>query len=497
MVGFDLVLLMRCVMKIRMSFLALSIAISFSYSMGAYASNNHIYLDNQIKPNLMTSSKPTYIKLAAVHFLSQNTHSFNKNLEFGCREGFIRGDSGSGCVPNPCDGFPYASKPLTEMCSKSSACLSGDTPKYSCTCNEGWKQQTDGSCLQNTCATNVYPYSAEPSSNLGNIITCKSGTNTLYGYSACNSGWYLNSGKCVENPCDGYTSSTAAITGCSATNSCQKGTNKLYTCMGCYTGYSLSGGSCSKTCTYTATALPTNCANADSCVLGSAAGNKTYYAAACSTCNTGYALSNTGKCSQYTVGDVVYHNGTAIGVVFYVSGAQVRAVALNGINSSGQASATPRMNWSTTGYGEYDKVSGYDVTDLANITSEATAKSDMNGKSNTQKMLAYTTATGNKTTAGTACSLYAPTACTTGSFCAKGNWYLPALGELTTIYNNLTKIQNAISSAGGTSLPCGNGECLLSSNEYGGGLGWVIYLGDGGYSHGNNPKNMVRPVLQF
>ena len=116
----------------------------------------------------------------------------------------------------------------------------------------------------------------------------------------CNLGWYTSGASCIENDCTEFTSATSSITGCSSFSSCLSGTKTTYKCDSCYTGYDVVNGVCSKTCTYTATAKPSNCATATgSCQRGSASGTKTYYSSSCSTCNYGWTVSS-GSCVENT-----------------------------------------------------------------------------------------------------------------------------------------------------------------------------------------------------
>lgn len=121
---------------------------------------------------------------------------------------------------------------------------------------------------------------------------------------------------------------------------------------------------------------------------------------------------------------------------------------------------------------------------------------DINGKNNTNIILTYASANNTTTQAATATSLYYPSICTSGTFCGKGEWYLPAMGELITIYNNLNTIDNAFSKAGGRKLNQGN--YYWSSNEQNAGNAWGYGFYFGNISH--NLKNnyfYVRPVLAF
>lgn len=67
---------------------------------------------------------------------------------------------------------------------------------YKCTgCNDGW-DLSSGSCNAHVCDANAFPYTSQPDSAAGTIVTCKSGTATKYGYSSCNVLWEKNYGYC-------------------------------------------------------------------------------------------------------------------------------------------------------------------------------------------------------------------------------------------------------------------------------------------------------------
>ena len=218
-------------------------------------------------------------------------------------------------------------------------------------------------------------------------------------------------------------------------------------------------------------------------------------------CNVGYRYES-GHCVRYScntphtclVGDVYLHDNEPIGVVFFDDGTVTKIVALNDVNAEGEDSDNEGgIHWSTSSSGTYS----YDVTGLTNISSESAAIADMDGKSNTSAILSYIASKGYIAEAATATSLYAPSTCKgTGVFCDVGNWYLPALGESYTVYNNLSNIQNSISKAGGTQIS--TSDFYWSSTEYYSANAWALYFFNGyRLTDSKYARDYVRPVLSF
>ena len=208
-------------------------------------------------------------------------------------------------------------------------------------------------------------------------------------------------------------------------------------------------------------------------------------------CNSGYTYQSGDCVRRYNIGDIYYYNNTAIGIVFYDDGETIKIVALTDINASGQASSATRLYWSTDKTGNYS----YDVDGLTNFDSESTAIKDMDGKSNTQKILSYIKSKGYTAQAATATSKYAPSVCANGSICGAGEWYLPALGELVTLYDNRSTINSKLSSAGGEEIVM---SYYWSSTE-----GWsasdsawpIDFLKGVGWDQYKYGAHYVRPVL--
>ena len=182
-----------------------------------------------------------------------------------------------------------------------------------------------------------------------------------------------------------------------------------------------------------------------------------------------------------TIGDVLYDdkscavdinnldpNRTPIGVVFDVS----RKLAI----SLEQGSS---LQWAR---------SSDDIPGLTNYMSGAEAQGDYNGKSNTSMIIAHGDSNGYETKAADYAYNYSTTAT------KKGDWYLPAGGELYLIYNNKTTLNNSLSKVGGTQLSYYH----WLSSEYNGDNAWTLNFDDGNwYRYGKTGFNYVRPVLAY
>lgn len=209
-------------------------------------------------------------------------------------------------------------------------------------------------------------------------------------------------------------------------------------------------------------------------------------------CNEGFAEENgicvksakLGKCSGFakncSIGDIIYSNGTCspeimtgkkpIAVVVYISE-----------NSCGQAMALKNLT-NTAWANQYAE-----TPELAYYTEMTKAATDFASCENTKKIIS----TGNATTFPAAWAAYEYS--TEGT--KAGDWCLPAAGIFTSIYNNLTKINNSFVNAGGNKFSSN----LYSSTRYDKYRIWYssptgsLY----GISHVNMTTNPIRPVIEF
>lgn len=175
--------------------------------------------------------------------------------------------------------------------------------KQSYGCNEGWNL-VGSKCVKNNCSSTTYPFSIRPENGAGTIISCKSGNDTVYGYSACNNGWTLNGGDCVINSCEGYPYSTKPDTAAGTIASCKSGVNDSYAYISCNNGWSLSSGRCEKQACdgYPYSSSPDSSigtVSGTTCKSGS--DTKYKYA----SCKTGWDLEN-GACVVHVCDNTIY-----------------------------------------------------------------------------------------------------------------------------------------------------------------------------------------------
>ena len=161
---------------------------------------------------------------------------------------------------------------------------------------------------------------------------------------------------------------------------------------------------------------------------------------------------------------------TPIGVVSYISGS--KRIAINLVHTS--------MAWSSS----YTDISG-----IPNYSSSPHTI-DFNGKSNTAAWVSHY---------GSSVTNYAPGYCynftTTGT--SKGQWYLPAQGELyASVWTNKSTVNAGLSAAGGTSIQNG---WHWSSSEYNDNNAWEVNAYNGAVTSINksNYSIYVRCVLAF
>jgi len=181
-------------------------------------------------------------------------------------------------------------------------------------------------------------------------------------------------------------------------------------------------------------------------------------------CEEGYTEEN-GACvvedTCKAVGDILYNDlecydtapsgKTAIGVVFDTT--NKLAIGLTETSSA--------VRWWN---------SNVDVSGLENCSDSSTVRTTCgaSGKTNSAALVA----------AGYTNASYAAGYCynrTTGGL-AKGDWFLPSIKELNTIYTNKSTISSAITSIGGTDI---SSSVYWSSAEYGSGYVWLLNMVDG------------------
>ena len=196
---------------------------------------------------------------------------------------------------------------------------------------------------------------------------------------------------------------------------------------------------------------------------------------------TDFAYNNGGTVVTCKIGDILYsdkkcYSGgvqsgkTPIGVVFDAD--RRTAIALESLMSE--------MGWST----EY-----VDIPGITNITDSSKAKQDFDGKANTAAIKAY-----DNDLSRYPAAYFAYNYKTTGT--NVGEWYLPALGELNTVYSNKDHMNYALSLVGKKDIPTDYQH--WSSSEESSDNVWSLHFGNGivgSYYRSNNLY--VRPVLAF
>jgi hypothetical protein len=165
----------------------------------------------------------------------------------------------------------------------------------------------------------------------------------------------------------------------------------------------------------------------------------------------------------------------------------------------------------TNGYGFVPKNGSYQSTphipspmDYFSAYSSAGATSDLDGKANTEKILAVDNAASTAwQTAASITNDYSTATVHPAAQCCwrfspgstnQGDWYLPSIGELAFIMPNFSAINTAISDVSGVQL--GDYEFYWSSTEYNGANAWRVRTDDGNVDYGSkNDGYYVRAFL--
>ncbi len=217
---------------------------------------------------------------------------------------------------------------------------------------------------------------------------------------------------------------------------------------------------------------------------GSACGRK-YVSCECAS---GHSFNN-GECecsASITATDCV------VGAIYYPDGkcSNDYVACLNPVGVVVKDNALV-MSWrknSDMVWGTYET----DVDTLTNITSTTNARADYNGKENTALLVAFQTAEGltASNSAAIYCNEYAPT----GMESSKGQWYLPAVGELNDyMYGNYDKLLNIYKTHLGYSS---FSYYFWSSYEYNSNYAWTVYSYNGYVlDYGKNDTHSVSCFL--
>ena len=139
---------------------------------------------------------------------------------------------------------------------------------------------------------------------------------------------------------------------------------------------------------------------------------------------------------------------------------------------------------------KYLSTTNFDVPGVDNITDDALAITDLDGKKNTSTVLAYCKANGKSCPAFEYVNSYK----TEGT--KAGDWYLPSIGELYAIYGNMGVLNVALGKIAATRF---GAIYYWSSSEYSTSGAWWLSFTNGsvGPSNKDNGNRYVRPVLAF
>ena len=185
------------------------------------------------------------------------------------------------------------------------------------------------------------------------------------------------------------------------------------------------------------------------------------------TCASGFSFEN-GECkcpasittTSCSVGTIYYPDGKCSNDYVACLNPGGGVVKDNALVMSWRKSST--MTWGTY---------GTDVDTLTNITSTANAKADYNGKDNTALLVAFQTAEG--LTSSNSAAIYCNELAQTGMESTKGQWYLPAAGELYSyVYGNYNTLLNIYKTHLGYSS---FSYWFWSSSEYDSNHAWGVY----------------------
>ena len=200
-------------------------------------------------------------------------------------------------------------------------------------------------------------------------------------------------------------------------------------------------------------------------------------------CNVGGG-SSTPDYSNCKIGDILYSDMTCNANV--VASKTPIGVVFDTTNHLAIALDTEQKTWSDE---------DFDVPTLSNYTISAegsAAEADWQGKNNTRLVLEYCKANGKSCPAFEYVNSYKTEGTKTS------DWYLPAEGELCTIYGNMGVLNTALEKIAGSKLPS---QRHWSSTENTYSTAWTKDFDNGNSSNylgsGKDNSNYIRPVLKF
>ena len=154
------------------------------------------------------------------------------------------------------------------------------------------------------------------------------------------------------------------------------------------------------------------------------------------TCASGFSFEN-GECKCPAS---ITTTSCSVGTIYYPDGkcSNDYVACLNPVGVVVKDNALV-MSWIKSSYIKWASNTSTDVSGIANITSSSTAKTDYAGKANTLAIVATYTSDTTSNNAAIYCNEYAPV----GMESSKGQWYLPAAGELYDyVYGNHNTLLN-------------------------------------------------------
>lgn len=372
------------------------------------------------------------------------------------------------CIED-CSTYPLRScNPDYGTCQK---CSLGNAWKYS-SCALGYGSDGNGNCIEVNC-TQDYPYSTvngtfdKERGREEDIISCKSGSYTYYGYLACNKGWtHTTDNKCEKNDCTGYQNieetKREALCNIAKCEYCQTGKD-VYVKFDCPSEYKRDGYDCVK----------------------NTKGSICYYRA--STQNI--------QCGKDYICEEGETDCAPIGIVFYSDMVETKIIALTDINGSGKP-VSAKMTWGTenTTTGCTNKISG-------RINTE-TAKSKGISVGVINASLAYAPdicKKGLKVKEGLSDDDIVEDNDTCDAACDGGCWYTAAIDELGDVLSvsGLDTILASMSETYGSTLLRTDAN-YWSSTEDSSTSSWVLLFYNGYRGAGGKYGSYyVRPVLAF
>ena len=196
-----------------------------------------------------------------------------------------------------------------------------------------------------------------------------------------------------------------------------------------------------------------------------------------------------------TVSKDILDGKTPIGIVFDVENRL--AMALTDVKKDGSTDGSEAMKWLNNNYYDIQSLTNCSTSEISSGESLTPITCGVDGRANTDNILACNYSDCLGAPAATAVNSYQPTGCTK-DFCKKTKWFLPSLRDLQNMYQMKSALEAALTSLSGLSVASINNKTYWSSTEYDGNSVWVFYMGSGNrYYNANISNNYVRPVVYY